>query len=223
MAAVTALPTQVRHLVRHPERTRARILAASLAEFAAHGYAGTRVDRIARRARVNKRMLYHYFGSKDGLFRAVLGRKLGERAAWITATPDDPAETLPYWFGLVYSEPEWIRLLEWEALEMGSGAVSRETERRHRLQQAVELLRDRQARGHLRSDVDPRHLLLAMMGLTMLPLAFPQLTRLVTGLRPMEPAFRRQRVEFLRQFAEALRPKRWRRQRRKGAPHGGRS
>ncbi|GIK87335.1 MAG: hypothetical protein BroJett026_28160 [Betaproteobacteria bacterium] len=53
-------------------RTRAAILAGAIAEFAAHGLGGARVDRIAQRARVNKRMLYHYFGAKDALYLAAL-------------------------------------------------------------------------------------------------------------------------------------------------------
>jgi AcrR family transcriptional regulator len=49
-----------------------RILAAAAVEFAARGYAGARVDRIARRAHVNKAMLYYHFGSKQGLYRTLL-------------------------------------------------------------------------------------------------------------------------------------------------------
>ena len=52
--------------------SRDRILAAALDEFARYGLGGARVDRIAARARANKRMLYYYFGNKEGLFLAVL-------------------------------------------------------------------------------------------------------------------------------------------------------
>src|SRR5882757_11434054 len=57
---------------RDPERTRAAILDAATQEFTANGLNGARVDAIAQRARVNKRMIYHYFGGKDGLYLAVL-------------------------------------------------------------------------------------------------------------------------------------------------------
>jgi len=57
---------------RDSERNRAAILAAATREFARHGLGGARVDRIAARAKTNKRMLYYYFGSKDALFLAVL-------------------------------------------------------------------------------------------------------------------------------------------------------
>src|SRR5688500_1512327 len=61
-----------RAITRDPERTRAAILAAATQEFTANGLTGARVDAIASRARVNKRMIYHYFGDKEGLYLAVL-------------------------------------------------------------------------------------------------------------------------------------------------------
>lgn len=67
---------------RDPVATRARILSAARTEFARLGLSGARVDAIAARAKANKRMLYHYFGSKQGLFLAVLEDAYGDiRAA----------------------------------------------------------------------------------------------------------------------------------------------
>ncbi len=57
---------------RRPDATRRRILDAATNEFAAKGLAGARVNEIAQRARINKRMLYHYFGGKEALWLAVL-------------------------------------------------------------------------------------------------------------------------------------------------------
>jgi AcrR family transcriptional regulator len=57
---------------RDPARTRAAILKGATEEFTAKGLNGARVDRIAERASVNKRMIYHYFGDKEGLYLAVL-------------------------------------------------------------------------------------------------------------------------------------------------------
>jgi hypothetical protein len=82
--------------------------------------------------------------------------------------------------------------------------VIREQERGAALARALGDLRDRQDRGLLPRDLDPGHLLLAIMGLITYPLAFPQMTRLVTGQTPSDPAFRKQRVEFLRRLSEAL-------------------
>ncbi len=58
--------------VRDAEATRTRILDAAKREFAKCGLGGARVDVIADKARANKRMIYHYFGSKEGLFQTVL-------------------------------------------------------------------------------------------------------------------------------------------------------
>ena len=59
---------------RDAERTQGAILEAATAEFARHGLGGARVNRIAERAKTNKRMLYYYFGGKEALFLAVLER-----------------------------------------------------------------------------------------------------------------------------------------------------
>jgi len=56
-----------------PETSRARLLTAAAAEFAARGFAGANVDRIARAARVNKAMIYYHFTSKAALYREILG------------------------------------------------------------------------------------------------------------------------------------------------------
>ena len=71
--------------MRDPDRTRRRILDAALKVFAECGFAGARVNEIAHRAATNKRMLYHYFGDKEGLFRAVLRYKIQERASRVEA------------------------------------------------------------------------------------------------------------------------------------------
>jgi len=55
-----------------PRRTRANIIKVATAEFAEFGLAGARVDQIARRTKTSKRMLYYYFGDKEGLYQAVL-------------------------------------------------------------------------------------------------------------------------------------------------------
>lgn len=189
---------------RDPQRTQDRILAAALAEFSAEGFAGARVARIARRARVNKRMLYHYFGNKEDLFRGIFDRKLVERAAWLTEAPADLGASLAYWFRMACEDSDWIRLIQWEALTHGDEPVIREEERRASFRQALDDLRARQRRGLLPADLDAGHLLLAIMGLVAYPLAFPQLTRMVTGRSATDPGFRAERAEFLRRFAATL-------------------
>jgi len=75
----------------------AQILAAAALEFAERGYAGARVDRIARRARVNKAMLYYHFRSKQSLYRALLRQtftRAGARLQAIAASEGPPADKL---------------------------------------------------------------------------------------------------------------------------------
>lgn len=57
---------------RDPDATRRRVLAAATSAFARRGFEGARVDSIAARAKANKQLIYHYFGSKQGLFLWVL-------------------------------------------------------------------------------------------------------------------------------------------------------
>lgn len=191
---------------RNPQQSQERILAAALDEFAAKGFAGARVDVIARRARINKRMLYHYFGDKEGLFREVLRRKISERATWLASAPEDPIERLPFWFELACRDQEWIHLLEWEALQWREGKVIDEDRRVDAMAGAVERVRQMQAKGLLSAEFDPGQLMLSMMALTAYPLAFPQLARMATGFEVSDPRFQEQRMEFLRKFAGTFKP-----------------
>jgi len=191
---------------RNPKRSRERILAAALKEFAAKGFAGARVDFIARRAAINKRMLYHYFGNKEGLFKAVLRRKITERQAWAENLSGDPAESLTFWFEAACHDTDWVRLFEWEALQGDAHKVIDEKIRRAATARGLERIRQRQVRGQISAELDPRHVMLAMRSLTMFPAAFPQLTRLIMGRPVSDPKFQKERAEFLRRFAAAFRP-----------------
>src|SRR5512132_2304224 len=63
--------------------SRAALLAAAAEEFARHGPKGARIQAIVQRAGVNERMIYHHFGSKDGLYAAVLeAQSRGLVEAW---------------------------------------------------------------------------------------------------------------------------------------------
>jgi len=204
MKALSARAVKPAPPSRNPERTQERIFQAAFKEFAARGFAGARVDGIARRAGINKRMLYHYFGDKEALFREVLRRKIAERQAWGRMTPNDPAESLPYWFELACRDGDWIRLLEWEALQFVEQRLIDETRRRKAIGDAAERIQHRQKLGHLSSEFTAKHILLAMISLSWFPLAFPQLTRLITGKSVSDASFRTGYKEFLSQFAAAF-------------------
>src|SRR5262245_32367435 len=80
---------------RRPRVSPDRILAAAALEFSERGFAGARVDRIARRARVNKAMLYYHFNSKANLYRTLLRRMFtlaADRLRTIAALSVPPTE-----------------------------------------------------------------------------------------------------------------------------------
>jgi AcrR family transcriptional regulator len=104
---------------RDAEATRRRLLDAARAEFAEHGIAGARVDRIAAAAEANKAQIYHYFGSKDRLFDAVW-ESLVEQI--VAAAPIDVADLPGFAQRLADTyarHPELIRLITWQRLERG--------------------------------------------------------------------------------------------------------
>jgi AcrR family transcriptional regulator len=186
-------------------RTRERILKAALAEFAAKGPAGARTDAIARRARVNKRMIFYCFRSKAGLYREILRRRLAERQTMLSAMPDDFGAALLQRYDIVCRDPRWVRLLEWEALgETNGKRVVAESERRELLQGALLMLQRWRDQGRLPRDVDLAQLFISTTALTLFPLAFPQFARLATGLSPTGPRFRKAWGEFLTWIAQRI-------------------
>jgi AcrR family transcriptional regulator len=108
---------------RDADATRQRILAAAKKEFAAHGLGGARVDAIAERARANKRMIYHYFGGKEDLFRAVLEDayldiRAAERRLGLEAMePEEALDRLVTFTWTYYlKNPEFLTLVNSENL-----------------------------------------------------------------------------------------------------------
>ncbi|MDT0321129.1 TetR family transcriptional regulator [Streptomyces millisiae] len=94
-----------------------RIIDVATREFAEHGIAGARVERIVAAARTNKAQLYAYFGSKEGLFDAIF---FGSLERIVNVVPIDAAD-LADWAVRLYDEylrrPDLIRLATWVRLE----------------------------------------------------------------------------------------------------------
>ncbi len=165
---------------RNPDRTRRAILDAAVAEFCAVGPAGARIDAIAAAAGVNKRMLYHYFASKEGLFAAVLDDQLSVRP---TAAPKSLVARHADASGRI----DWIRLLMWEAL---AGTLRPADAARAGAQTPATVP---QSAGEL----EAAHLELTRVAIALFPFAFPQLTRLITGMSPSDADFLAARSAFL--------------------------
>jgi AcrR family transcriptional regulator len=108
---------------RDPQRTSAAILAAAVKEFTEKGFSGARINRIAERANINKRMLYHYFGAKDALYLAVLeGAYVAIRSAerGLHLADRDPVEGMralvQFTWNYFLEHPEFLSLLATENL-----------------------------------------------------------------------------------------------------------
>ena len=154
--------------------TRARILGAATSEFAQHGFGGARVDRIARRADANKRMLYYYFGSKDELFLAVLEEAYAHiRSAEheLDLEHKDPREALKrlveFTWNYYLQHPEFMALLATENLHKGSHVHrSRRVRKLHSplVDTLRAILRRGERQGLFRRGVDPVQLYISIAG-----------------------------------------------------------
>jgi AcrR family transcriptional regulator len=99
------------------QATRRRILDAATAEFAAHGIAGARVDRIAADAKANKAQLYAYYGNKDALFDIVLAEHVVANIDQVPLTADDLPRYAVRLYDSNVEHPELVRLATWARLE----------------------------------------------------------------------------------------------------------
>jgi AcrR family transcriptional regulator len=159
---------------RDPARTRSKILEAATGEFARYGLGGARVDRIAARARANKRMLYYYFGDKEGLFLAALEDRYAhirnaERSLELEHLDPRVAvrRLVEFTWNYFLEHPEFMTLLNSENLHKGRHVRrSRRVPEMH--SHLVGLLRDVLRRGEaqrlFRTGVDPVQLYISIAG-----------------------------------------------------------
>ncbi|MFE3118559.1 TetR/AcrR family transcriptional regulator [Streptomyces niveus] len=173
----------------HLVGTRALLLAAARDEFAAHGMGGARVGRIAEQAGVSKERIYGYFGSKEKLFAAVISEALTEHATLLGPPSADLAEYAGRIYDLHRRNPQLLRLMMWEALYY-DGGLPNEQPRTARYRGMVATLSEALgsqsetesgSESGSESDTEAASTLLALIGLAILPTAFPQITRLILG------------------------------------------
>lgn len=155
---------------RNADATRQEILETATREFVTKGFDGTRIDEIADAARVNKRMLYVYFGNKEDLYLGVLKDQL-DRVLQIAAPPeqrcqnprDEAERIIRRYFQFLIENPHFVRLVSWELL-----AGTRRSHRvlMERASQGLEalhqVLREGVTRGLFRPELDVRRLVLSV-------------------------------------------------------------
>jgi TetR/AcrR family transcriptional regulator len=191
-----------------------RILDVAFREFALKGLAGARVDEIARRAGVNKQLLYYYYKNKEGLYTAVLAEMASYTGTAVEQIRESAARE-GYSSALIdHATPKkrkqwqlWRRLWSWEALERSPTTIVLEEERRDAWRQTVDLAREAQQRGEIDDRFDAEMLMLAIEGILNYPHVLPQNTKLITGSLPMDDEFIERQLEFLRQFFDFLSPR----------------
>ena len=201
---------------RNPERSRERILDAALEEFAAHGYAGARVEAIARRAGLNKQLISHHFGGKRALYQAVMGERRLRGGGELVGAADGASDALAALFERARTDPEWGRALLWEWIgyedsDAPAGAASDDRAgvagmeaRRARYRDRVRGGEEEQAAGRLPADLDPTLLLLSLLGAALYPVLLPDVCEAMTGSRPDDARFAARHRDHLSDLARHL-------------------
>jgi TetR/AcrR family transcriptional regulator len=187
-----------------PTAAAERILNAAMREFAKHGFAGARVERIVSRADVSPRSLYYHFGSKRGLYDAVRERLRSQHFNdFVRGVTDEPlidrllgnidVAMTPRW-------QQWSRLLMWEALDGGTDTAPYPKDT---VPGDLLAIRAAQERGEIDPELDPHVLTLAFIAITFWPTMFPQSTKRVTQGMPKDDLLQA-RKELLRALVRRL-------------------
>jgi AcrR family transcriptional regulator len=167
---------------RDAEATKARILEAATAEFAEHGIAGARVDRIAASAGANKSLIYAYFGSKGGLFDAVFDAAVVATVDEIPIDPDD----LPGYAARLYDHrldrPDLLRLASWDRLERDGLGVENEVVQ-GALTSKIKAISKAQKEGKISAAVKAETLLEFIIALSQTELNHPKRSRAAAAHR----------------------------------------
>jgi AcrR family transcriptional regulator len=165
VSEVKAATGKSKVMPRDADMTRRRILAAATAEFSRKGLGGARVDEIALRSKSNKRMIYHYFGSKEKLFTAVLeaaylGIRTAEKELHLDELDPESAilKLVEFTWKYYLKHPELLTLVNSENLHrakhLKSSQAIRETS--HQFVTMVKTILDRGvASGVFREGIDP--------------------------------------------------------------------
>lgn len=162
--------------LRDADRSQSIILAAARDEFAEHGLGGARMDRIAERAGLNKRLIYYYFADKDRLFQAVLEQaylQIREEERKLNLLGLKPAEALrrlvEFTWNYYLGHPEFLSLLNSENLQAARHLQVSERAREMNsplIATLGEILERGRKEGSFRGGVDPLQLYVSIAGLS---------------------------------------------------------
>jgi len=180
-AAKAIAPEPASSQKRDAAATRQRILQAGSEEFAERGFSGARIDQIAKAARSNVQMIYRYFGSKEGLYLAVLEHtyaRVRSRERELKLASCEPAEgfrqLVEFTFDFLIEDPAFVAIIRNENVAGGrfvKRLSSVPVSTLPLLKEIVDLLKRGRASGVFKRDVDPTQLYV-----TILALCFTHLT-----------------------------------------------
>ena len=157
---------------RDAEKSKQRILAAAEQEFADKGLFGARVDEIAAAAQINKRMIYAYFGDKEGLYQQVLSQAFlrmeaveQELVALRYTGKELVVKIIGAYFDFLAKDTAFVNLLMWENLNQGRYIQNLSSERMERgtIHYFVEELENGRQDGTFRTEIDPWHTALSLI------------------------------------------------------------
>jgi AcrR family transcriptional regulator len=196
---------------------RKRILQAATVEFARHGYSGARIDRIAKAAAANKRMLYYHVGNKEVLYLTILEDayahiRAAERRLNLEAlAPQDAiAKLIAFTWQYYLDNPEFIALLNNENLHRGRYLKrSRNVKQLHSPFVALiaDVLRRGAASGELRAGIDPVQLYISIASLSYFYQSNSATLSVIFGRDLLAPAARAARLSHMIDLVlAALRP-----------------
>jgi AcrR family transcriptional regulator len=149
---------------RDASATKARILEAATVEFADHGLAGARVDRLAALAGANKERIYANFGSKEALFDATVVANIQELLDTVPMDADDLPGYAERLFDFTIDHPHLLRLALWHGLER-PGRLEELPESAESMAHKVSALRDAQRRGVVDDSVPAELLTTLILGI----------------------------------------------------------
>ncbi|UVO12933.1 TetR family transcriptional regulator [Mycobacterium sp. SVM_VP21] len=149
---------------RNATELRGQILDAARAEFARHGLAGSRIDRIAREAHASKERLYAHFGDKEALFRDVVATDVTAFYRSVTLLPDAVPEFAGDVYDLGRNSPEHVRMVTWARLE-GLSLEEPHGDGRAIFEHAVTAIETAQTAGYVDSSWEPLDLLALLFGI----------------------------------------------------------
>jgi len=202
---------------RDADRTRSALLKAGLREFAENGFGGARIERVVKNARCNIRMVYHYYGGKEGLYLAVLeaaSDHVRQQEATLSIDLDRPLvgmlELMRFSYEFFERNPLVEALFRAEDQTPSKRAarlspMARNLESRLRL--IADLIISGRAKGLFRDDLDPLQVHITIMALSRFRLGNSQsqavaMMSSVTGQNAGGRAWREQRLQHCLDFLE---------------------